>query len=278
MPPRTQTGSAGSPYLILASRRESLSCDLLPSKKASASNRTILIASIDSSLKVFSNGRTIKDLLDDLLRTTEPSLGPVIPFVSPARPMRLDGTPKIMQIFNATPDSFSDGNEAHLDPQIALRSIERMFDSPHVPDILDIGGMSTRPGSSPCTEQEEIDRVVPLVKLIRTSSDPRIQGIPISVDTYRGIVAEKAIAAGASCVNDVRGAMEEGMKEVMAKSGVPVVIMHSRGDSVSMTSAELQDYDKQGGVIAGVREELGGMVQRVLEAGVKQWDIALIPG
>lgn len=189
-----------------------------------------------------------------------------------------------MQIFNATPDSFSDGHSDNLDVTLALQSITALFDRfpssglPPSPDILDIGGMSTRPNSTPCTEQEELDRVVPLIRAIRSSSDERLKSVPISIDTYRASVAHAAVEAGASCINDVRGGWESGMKETMAELGVPVVIMHSRGDSTSMGTAAAQDYSALGGVVAGVRVELGERVRAALDAGVKRWDVVLDPG
>jgi len=190
-----------------------------------------------------------------------------------------------MQIFNATPDSFSDGHSDNLDVDFALKSITALFDRPTTssgppppPDILDIGGMSTRPNSTPCTEQEELDRVVPLIRAIRAGSDERISRVPISVDTYRASVARAAVQAGASCINDVRGGSEPGMKEVMAELGVPVVLMHSRGDSHTMGSAELQDYSTLGGVVEGVRTELSERVRDALGAGVRRWDVVLDPG
>lgn len=222
--------------------------------------------------------KTVRELLASLMSSSKPSLAPIIPFPFSALPLRLDGLPKIMQIFNATPDSFSDGDASHVDTAAALESITTLFDSPIIPDILDIGGMSTRPKSTPCTEQEELDRVVPLIQAIRASSNPTIRSIPISIDTYRPEVAMAAIKAGASCINDVRGGAEPGMKEAMAKLGVPVVLMHSRGDSTTMMSPTAQDYSACGGIVKGVQVELGQRVTGALEAGVRGWDIVLDPG
>lgn len=210
--------------------------------------------------------------------TTAPSLAPIIAFPLPALPLRLDASPRIMQIFNATPDSFSDGNPDHLDPQAALQVVQQLFDTPHPPAMLDIGGMSTRPGSEPCTEEEEINRVVPIIKLIRSSDHPLLHKVPISIDTYRANVARAAVEAGASCINDVRGGSEPGMQEVMAEAGVPVVLMHSRGDSISMTDISLQDYSSLGGVVKGIKEELGNKVEQAIKAGVKSWNIMIDPG
>ncbi|OCF45288.1 dihydropteroate synthase [Kwoniella heveanensis CBS 569] len=238
------------------------------------------IADIASEFRHPSLGLTVQRLLDRLPKSDPPALQPIIPFHSAARPVRLStpATPHIMAIFNATPDSFSDGDENRTEVSYALSACERLVAGTFPPAILDIGGMSTRPRSQPCTEQEELSRVVPLVQAIRGSSIPRLREIPISIDTYRPNVARAAIEAGASCINDVRGGREPGMMEVMAQLDVPVVLMHSRGDSTSMTTAEAQDYSTHGGVIEGVIAELADTVDRALKAGVRRWNIILDPG
>jgi dihydroneopterin aldolase/2-amino-4-hydroxy-6-hydroxymethyldihydropteridine diphosphokinase/dihydropteroate synthase len=98
----------------------------------------------------------------------------------------------------------------------------------------------------------------------------------ISIDTYRPSVARAAIEAGADIINDVRGGREEGMLEIMAELGVPVVLMHSRGDSTTMTTSISQTY--QEGVVEGVRTELGTTVEEAIKTGVRSWDIILDPG
>lgn len=183
-----------------------------------------------------------------------------------------------MAIINATPDSFSDGAESNLSIPHVLKTIRQMFAAPFPPDILDIGGMSTRPHSEPVSEREELQRVIPLIRAIRADPDPVIRALPISVDTCRPVVARAAVEAGASCINDVRGGREEGMLATMAELDVPVVLMHSRGDSSSMTTASMQDYSADGGVVQGVRREMGDMVDRAEKAGVKRWNIILDPG
>lgn len=216
----------------------------------------------------------------DLLSRVEPGgLVPIIPFPSPSRPMRLHrpATPAIMAIYNATPDSFSDGDARRTDASHALRDCEALMALPTPPAIIDVGGMSTRPGSQPCSLDEELARVVPLVQALRIS-DGALASVPISVDTYRPEVAAAAVEAGASCINDVRGGTEQGMLAAMAAASVPVILMHSRGDSTSMLTKEAHDYDSYGGVLPGLHAELGAMVHRALRAGVKRWDIVLDPG
>jgi dihydroneopterin aldolase/2-amino-4-hydroxy-6-hydroxymethyldihydropteridine diphosphokinase/dihydropteroate synthase len=96
----------------------------------------------------------------------------------------------------------------------------------------------------------------------------------ISVDTYRAAVARAAVRAGASCINDVRAGREEGMLAAMAQADVPVVLMHSRGDSTSMAN----EADYAHGVVAGLAAELAQRVAAARAAGVKRWDIVLDPG
>lgn len=219
----------------------------------------------------------LRTLLSRLPRTQPSQLSPLIPFPTPAPPLRLSNpTPRIMAIINATPDSFSDGSETNLSISRVLDTIRALFATPHPPDFLDIGGMSTRPHSQPCTEEEEIGRVVPLIQAIRATEG--LTCIPISIDTYRPRVAREAVQAGASCINDVRGGREEGMLETMAELGVPVILMHSRGDSSSMSSAEMTDYSADGGVVKGMKREMEEMVERAEAAGVKRWNITLDPG
>jgi len=179
-----------------------------------------------------------------------------------------------MAIFNATPDSFSDGHESHVNLSTALDSINQILESEHAPDILDIGGMSTRPNSTPCSEEEELERVIPIIRAIR--ADGRWSGVRISIDTYRPSVARAAIQAGADIINDVRGGRESNMLEIMAELGCPVILMHSRGDSTTMTHPTSQTYSE--GVIEGVRSELGGTVEEAIRKGVRSWDIILDPG
>ena len=128
------------------------------------------------------------------------------------------------------------------------------------------------------SEIEEMSRVVPLIQAIRTSNNARLRTVPISIDTFRPAVARAAIQAGASCINDVRAGLEPGMLQTTAELDVPVILMHSRGDSTSMLSPSAKDYSALGGVVEGVKAELGERVSRALEAGVKSWNIIVDPG
>lgn len=130
----------------------------------------------------------------------------------------------IMGILNITPDSFSDGGNFNS-ADSALYQAEKMIKDGA--DILDIGGESTRPGYTMISPEEEIDRIIPIINAIKTRFD-----IPISIDTYKYQVAEKAISAGADMINDIWGLkFDKNMAKVVAKANIPVCIMHNRKDS-----------------------------------------------
>lgn len=173
-----------------------------------------------------------------------------------------------MAIVNVTPDSFSDGG-AYADLPSAVAAAQQMVADGA--DILDVGGLSTRPGSAPVSAEEEAARVVPLIKALRAAG----LTTPISVDTYRAHVAKAAVDAGASCINDVYGGRDAGMLDAMAAADVPVVLMHSRGDAATMSSLTTYANDD---VVAGVVAELSISVNQALAAGVKRWNIVLDPG
>ncbi|CAO3574353.1 unnamed protein product [Mortierella alpina] len=176
----------------------------------------------------------------------------------------------IMGILNTTPDSFSDGGDYSTTEAAVLRAQQLMEDGAH---IIDIGGMSTRPNAEEITEEEEIRRVVPVIQLLRA----RGFVAPISVDTFRAIVADKAIEAGADLINDVTaGRRDPAMYSVMAKWNVPVCLMHMRGDSKSMMSQT--DYGANNDVVGEIARDLNKSVQRAIAAGVHRWNIIVDPG
>ncbi len=127
----------------------------------------------------------------------------------------------IMGILNVTPDSFSDGGD-FIDPQKALDHAKTMIDEGA--DIIDIGGESTRPGSTEIDGEEELKRIYPPLKMLKDELDS-----PISVDTYKASVAEEVLKLGADIINDVWGMQkDQNMAGVVAKYGVPVVLMHNQ--------------------------------------------------
>ncbi|MDO4784484.1 MAG: dihydropteroate synthase [Propionibacteriaceae bacterium] len=161
----------------------------------------------------------------------------------------------IMGIVNVTPDSFSDGGRWASTEDAIGRGLELWRDGA---EILDIGGESTRPGAGRVPEAEEIARVVPVIRELAAA------GARVSVDTMRSRVAEAALAAGASIVNDVSGGLADpGMAAVVARSGADYVVMHWRGHSDVMGG--LTGY---GDVVAEVRDELLAQVRAAERAGV----------
>lgn len=127
----------------------------------------------------------------------------------------------IMGILNVTPDSFSDGGRWN-DRDRALAHVEQMLKDGM--DIVDIGGESTRPGYTLLSDQEEIERVVPIIEAVKQNFD-----VPVSLDTYKSAVAKAGISAGADLINDIWGLKyDPKLAEVIAQSGVPCCLMHNR--------------------------------------------------
>ncbi|MEG4330112.1 dihydropteroate synthase, partial [Microcoleus sp. herbarium5] len=137
----------------------------------------------------------------------------------------------LMGVLNVTPDSFSDGGDFNT-IESALAQAENMVKSGV--DIIDIGGQSTRPGAAEISLKEEIDRVIPLVQILRQKADI-FGSVPISVDTTRAQVAKAAVEAGADIINDISGAtFDAEMLSTVAKLKVPIILMHIRGTPQTM--------------------------------------------
>ncbi len=181
----------------------------------------------------------------------------------------------IMGIINVTPDSFSgDGLAGDVEGAVAqaLRFVEEGA------DILDIGGESTRPGSQPISEEEELSRVMPVLERLVKEVD-----VPISIDTYKARVAREAIEAGASLVNDVWGLrMDPDMARVVAEYKVPVVIMHNRSHPKNAVQEERLGGRYVGieyrDLMADIVKELEYSINLALEAGVDFEKIIVDPG
>lgn len=173
-----------------------------------------------------------------------------------------------MGVVNVTPDSFSDGGRWDTPDAAVAHGRELLADGA---DILDIGGESTRPGATRPLVEEEVDRVVPVIRELAG------EGARVSVDTMRSEVAEEALAAGARIVNDVSGGVADPrILDVVAASGATYVCMHWRGHSDHMQ--ELAAYDGPGGVVAAVRAELCERVDAARAAGIADEQIVLDPG
>ena len=135
-------------------------------------------------------------------------------------PLLLGPTPLVMGILNVTPDSFSDGGQHNLVATAVAHARQMLAEGA---DIIDIGGESTRPGATPVGTQEELDRVMPVIDALVAA---RITA-PISIDTYKPLVADQAVQAGATIINDVHGLQgAPEMAEVAALHDVPVIVMH----------------------------------------------------
>ena len=165
----------------------------------------------------------------------------------------------VMGIINVTPDSFSgDGLGSNVDAAVEQGlSFEALS-----ADILDVGGQSTRPNHTPVSEQEELIRVIPVVKSLAYRSN-----LPISIDTFYARVAAEALSAGASIVNDQWALRRDPeMAPLAAEAGVPVVLMHNQSST---------DYDD---LIPDMRASLAASVDNALQAGVRPENIIIDPG
>jgi dihydropteroate synthase len=171
----------------------------------------------------------------------------------------------VMGVLNVTPDSFSDGGCFADTPAAVAHGLEMHAAGA---DFVDVGGESTRPGADRVDAEEECRRVLPVIRELTAA------GVRTSVDTTRAEVAEAAIAAGASLVNDVSGGLaDDGMAKLVADAGVPWVLMHWRGHSREMYAAA-----RYGDVVTEVCAELTARVEDVVGAGVAPEQIVLDPG
>ncbi|SDJ90489.1 dihydropteroate synthase [Paenibacillus naphthalenovorans] len=166
----------------------------------------------------------------------------------------------IMGILNVTPDSFSDGGR-YIDPSAAVDRAEHMLQEGA--DILDIGGESTRPGFDPVPLEEELRRVIPVIKAIRQAGITA----PISIDTYKAETARRALEAGANIINDIWGLQKDAaMAEVAVEYGCPIILMHNRTEAVYAN------------FIQDVIDDLRLTVERAQAAGIREDQIILDPG
>ncbi|MFP5268978.1 dihydropteroate synthase [Coleofasciculus sp.] len=172
----------------------------------------------------------------------------------------------LMGVLNVTPDSFSDGGEFNT-PEAALTQAQRLVDAGV--DILDIGGQSTRPGSEEVSEAAELQRVLPVIKAVRSSLS-----VPISVDTTRASVAKAAVAVGADMVNDISGGtFDPDMFPVVAQLRVPIILMHIRG--TPQTMQKLTDYHN---IIDEIYQFLEGQIRAAINAGIVRSRLIIDPG
>jgi len=171
-----------------------------------------------------------------------------------------------MGILNITPDSFSDGGKYSSIDLAIIRAKEMVEEGAH---IIDIGAESTRPGSEPVLEKDEIERIVPVVRALVREID-----IPISIDTSKAQVARRCLEEGAHIINDITGLKGDSkMAEVIAKYDVPSILMHIKG-----TPKTMQDNPTYKNLISEIKEELEISLELAKKAGIDKNKIILDPG
>jgi dihydropteroate synthase len=182
------------------------------------------------------------------------------------RALQLGARTLIMGILNVTPDSFADGGR-HLDVDRAVAAGLRM--AAEGADVIDIGGESTRPGADPLPAAEEMRRVLPVVEHLAAETS-----VPLSIDTYKAVVAREAVARGAAIVNDISGLQyDPDLGRVAADAGVGIVLMHTRGRSRDMYDRAVYED-----AASDVAAELAEAVTRAERAGVARDAIIVDPG
>jgi len=172
---------------------------------------------------------------------------------------------KIMGILNTSPDSFN-GDGVAEDDAIAAR-LEALLEGGA--DIIDIGGQSTRPGADIISEAEELRRVLPAIRLARAQTN-----LPISIDTFKPAVAQAALEAGANIINDIHGCQDSAMAGLVRASGARVVVMHSRGNSKTMSSLTNYPEGIMSVLVAFFAERLDTLTAR----GIKKSQLIFDPG
>lgn len=172
----------------------------------------------------------------------------------------------IMGILNVTPDSFS-GDGIYQDTDKAVETAEKLIECGA--DIIDIGGESTRPGAKPVTTEEEIKRIVPVIKKL----SKRINA-PISIDTVKSKVARLALENGASIVNDITGMeSDQEILSVVREFNAKVVLMHIKG-----TPQTMQNSPNYGNLIQEIKEKLKALIEKSIISGIKKENIIIDPG
>ncbi|MBD0345613.1 MAG: dihydropteroate synthase [Coleofasciculus sp. Co-bin14] len=172
----------------------------------------------------------------------------------------------LMGVLNVTPDSFSDGGEFNT-LAAALAHAQRLVKAGA--DIIDVGGQSTRPGAEQISVEEELNRVLPVVEAVSS-----VLSVPISVDTTRAFVAQKAVEAGADLVNDISGGtFDPDMLPVVAQLGVPIALMHIRG--TPQTMQQLTEYQD---LVEEIYEFLENRIAAAVEAGIERSHLIVDPG
>jgi dihydropteroate synthase len=181
------------------------------------------------------------------------------------RPIVTDRRPRVMGVINVTPDSFSGGGRMPGTEE-ALDLGGRLV--AEGADLLDVGGESSRPGAESIEAEEELARVIPVIEALASEV-----AVPISVDTTKAEVARRALAAGASIINDIRALADRELAEIVAQQGAGIVLMHMAG-----TPRTMQVAPRYGDVVAEVRDFLAGRAEWAESLGIPRSRIALDPG
>lgn len=231
----------------------------------------ILLGATHSQLKKLSEKLKhqpfkLKELSPLLLKQIENN----IPYSINVRDTVFDLSKKtyIMGILNITPDSFSDGGK-FIYPEVAIYQVNKMIES-NV-DIIDVGGESTRPYAKEVSPEEELDRVLPVIKKIR-EINPKI---PISIDTRHALVAREAVKCGADIINDVSGLdFDANMLNTAAELQVPVIIMHSHGTPETMQENPVYPEN----IMDAISKSLYDKTENAVKAGIKKENIIIDPG
>ena len=180
--------------------------------------------------------------------------------------LEFNGRTHLMGILNVTPDSFSDGG-MFFDKKTAVDQGIRLADEGA--DIIDVGGESTRPRAEPVSLEEELKRVIPVIRELAGEVD-----VPISIDTYKSEVAREAIEAGASIINDISGLrFDDRMAGLAAETGVALVVMHIKG-----TPRDMQVDPHYDDLLKEIGEYLSRSIEIAVEAGVKKENVIIDPG
>lgn len=185
----------------------------------------------------------------------------------PGGTLHLGDKTHIMGILNVTTDSFYDGKRYYTTKDAVSHGLTLAAEGA---DIIDVGGESTRPGAHPVSEAEELKRVIPVVKALSKQIKK-----PISIDTYKATVAEKAIDAGASIINDIGGlTMDKRMAAVAAKAKVPIIIMHKKGTPGTMQNQPMRSKK----VLPVIMSYLKKSIAIAIKNGIESDKIILDPG
>lgn len=231
--------------------------------------RSFVLAPLSDIIPYYKHPSQSLNISQMLERLNDDSIKRVVPLINnDISSISIRDKRFIMGIVNCTPDSFSDGGK-NFDLNFALNNVKNMVNEGV--DIVDIGGMSTRPNAPNVEIDEELSRIIPLIKNIKELFPELI----ISVDTFRASVAKAAVEAGANIINDVTGGDgDKDMLDLVAKLGVPYILMHMRGNPNTM----MKETYYENGVIEGVKEELEKRFKFALEKGIRRWNIIIDPG